>query len=259
MLGFFVGEITPSIIEILEILNKKLLKFSYFYFNFSTFSLNPLFIIVANKGSTSGYTQSSSSSCHASFSPSSVLCWLMYCVAQTREKRNSKDTASRELIRTAKTGEEKWNNKRFVNSNWNFLLDIKLNELYYNSHSHHLLPHTIELSLLLELDWAFFMEVNKLSESFYFFRILIRVSRLDRRTDRTTMLLVAVLILFLITEFPQGILGLLSGILGKWWVCWFDTVEIKSWLLIKTFTPTQTVFLIAVTRCLVNSWICWHW
>lgn len=32
------------------------------------------------------------------------------------------------------------------------------------------------------------------------------------------MLLVAVLILFLITEFPQGILGLLSGILEK---CFF--------------------------------------
>ncbi|XP_055689593.1 G-protein coupled receptor dmsr-1 isoform X2 [Lutzomyia longipalpis] len=39
--------------------------------------------------------------------------------------------------------------------------------------------------------------------------------RSDRRTDRTTMLLVAVLLLFLITEFPQGILGLLSGILQK--------------------------------------------
>ncbi|XP_059615087.1 G-protein coupled receptor dmsr-1 isoform X2 [Phlebotomus argentipes] len=42
-----------------------------------------------------------------------------------------------------------------------------------------------------------------------------RPSRTDRRTDRTTMLLVAVLLLFLITEFPQGILGLLSGILQK--------------------------------------------
>ncbi|KAG5677483.1 hypothetical protein PVAND_007241 [Polypedilum vanderplanki] len=42
-----------------------------------------------------------------------------------------------------------------------------------------------------------------------------RNSKIDRRTDRTTMLLVAVLLLFLITEFPQGILGLLSGILGK--------------------------------------------
>ncbi|XP_037951213.1 sex peptide receptor-like isoform X2 [Teleopsis dalmanni] len=45
-----------------------------------------------------------------------------------------------------------------------------------------------------------------------------RPPKCDRRTDRTTMLLVAVLILFLITEFPQGILGLLSGILEK---CFF--------------------------------------
>ncbi|KAJ6644548.1 G-protein coupled receptor dmsr-1 [Pseudolycoriella hygida] len=45
-----------------------------------------------------------------------------------------------------------------------------------------------------------------------------RPSRCEKRTDRTTMLLVAVLLLFLITEFPQGILGLLSGILPK---CFF--------------------------------------
>lgn len=44
-------------------------------------------------------------------------------------------------------------------------------------------------------------------------------SRCERRSDRTTMLLVAVLLLFLITEFPQGILGLLSGILQK---CFFS-------------------------------------
>jgi hypothetical protein len=41
-----------------------------------------------------------------------------------------------------------------------------------------------------------------------------------KRTDRTTKMLVAVLILFLITELPQGILGLLSIILGK---CFFRT------------------------------------
>ncbi|KAM7344726.1 G-protein coupled receptor dmsr-1 isoform 2-T2 [Cochliomyia hominivorax] len=46
-----------------------------------------------------------------------------------------------------------------------------------------------------------------------------RIPKCDRRTDRTTMLLVAVLILFLITEFPQGILGLLSGVLQK---CFFN-------------------------------------
>ncbi|XP_063701246.1 G-protein coupled receptor dmsr-1 [Culicoides brevitarsis] len=42
--------------------------------------------------------------------------------------------------------------------------------------------------------------------------------RTNRRTDRTTMLLVAVLILFLITEFPQGILGLMSAVLDQ---CFF--------------------------------------
>ena len=42
----------------------------------------------------------------------------------------------------------------------------------------------------------------------------------EKRTDRTTKMLVAVLLLFLITEFPQGILGLLSGVLGK---CFFRT------------------------------------
>ncbi|KAK9512916.1 hypothetical protein O3M35_001227 [Rhynocoris fuscipes] len=37
----------------------------------------------------------------------------------------------------------------------------------------------------------------------------------ERQTDRTTKMLLAVLLLFLITEFPQGILGLLSIILGR--------------------------------------------
>jgi hypothetical protein len=32
----------------------------------------------------------------------------------------------------------------------------------------------------------------------------------ERQTDRTTRMLLAVLLLFLLTEFPQGILGLLS-------------------------------------------------
>ncbi|XP_058121989.1 G-protein coupled receptor dmsr-1-like [Anopheles ziemanni] len=35
----------------------------------------------------------------------------------------------------------------------------------------------------------------------------------ERQTDRTTRMLLAVLLLFLITEFPQGILGLLSAVL----------------------------------------------
>lgn len=37
----------------------------------------------------------------------------------------------------------------------------------------------------------------------------------ERQTDRTTRMLLAVLLLFLLTEFPQGVLGLLSVILGE--------------------------------------------
>lgn len=37
----------------------------------------------------------------------------------------------------------------------------------------------------------------------------------EKQTDRTTRMLLAVLLLFLITEFPQGILGLLSVLLGN--------------------------------------------
>ncbi|EDW69757.1 G-protein coupled receptor dmsr-1 [Drosophila virilis] len=37
----------------------------------------------------------------------------------------------------------------------------------------------------------------------------------EKQTDRTTRMLLAVLLLFLITEFPQGILGLLNSVLGN--------------------------------------------
>ncbi|XP_050420669.1 G-protein coupled receptor dmsr-1-like [Adelges cooleyi] len=43
----------------------------------------------------------------------------------------------------------------------------------------------------------------------------LRNMKLKRRMDRTSRIMIAVLLLFLATEFPQGILGLLSGILGK--------------------------------------------
>uniref|UniRef100_A0ABD2X7N8 G-protein coupled receptors family 1 profile domain-containing protein n=1 Tax=Trichogramma kaykai TaxID=54128 RepID=A0ABD2X7N8_9HYME len=43
-------------------------------------------------------------------------------------------------------------------------------------------------------------------------------SRSERRADRTTRMLLAVLLLFLITEIPQGVLGLLSGLMGD---CFF--------------------------------------
>ncbi|XP_037962098.2 G-protein coupled receptor dmsr-1 [Plutella xylostella] len=45
-----------------------------------------------------------------------------------------------------------------------------------------------------------------------------RQYKADKRTDRTTRMLVAVLLLFLATELPQGILGLMSGVLGR---CFF--------------------------------------
>ncbi|OAD56111.1 hypothetical protein WN48_03967 [Eufriesea mexicana] len=41
-----------------------------------------------------------------------------------------------------------------------------------------------------------------------------RPSRSEKRANRTTKMLVAVLLLFLVTEIPQGILFLLSGVLG---------------------------------------------
>lgn len=37
----------------------------------------------------------------------------------------------------------------------------------------------------------------------------------EKQTDRTTRMLLAVLLLFLITEFPQGIMGLLNALLGE--------------------------------------------
>ncbi|CAH0713261.1 unnamed protein product, partial [Brenthis ino] len=51
-----------------------------------------------------------------------------------------------------------------------------------------------------------------------FTRKTTKRSKAERRTDRTTRMLVAVLLLFLLTEFPQGILGLMSGMLGR---CFF--------------------------------------
>ncbi|EFX79023.1 putative neuropeptide G protein-coupled receptor, partial [Daphnia pulex] len=39
--------------------------------------------------------------------------------------------------------------------------------------------------------------------------------KLSHQTDRTTRMLVAVLVLFLVTEIPQGVMALLSGVLGR--------------------------------------------
>lgn len=50
-------------------------------------------------------------------------------------------------------------------------------------------------------------------------KMVKRQHKADKRTDRTTKMLLAVLLLFLVTELPQGILGMMSGLLGK---CFFD-------------------------------------
>jgi hypothetical protein len=41
-----------------------------------------------------------------------------------------------------------------------------------------------------------------------------RQNKADKRTDRTTKMLLAVLLLFLITELPQGVFGLMSSLQG---------------------------------------------
>lgn len=46
----------------------------------------------------------------------------------------------------------------------------------------------------------------------------------ERQTDRTTKMLLAILLLFLLTEFPQGVLGLLSVVLGT---TFFDNCYVK--------------------------------
>lgn len=45
--------------------------------------------------------------------------------------------------------------------------------------------------------------------------ISIKLMRKKKQADRTTKMLIAVLLLFLITEFPQGIMGLFSALLHK--------------------------------------------
>lgn len=43
----------------------------------------------------------------------------------------------------------------------------------------------------------------------------VKITKAERRADRTTKMLIAVLLLFLLTEFPQGILAFVIGIKGK--------------------------------------------
>lgn len=52
----------------------------------------------------------------------------------------------------------------------------------------------------------------------------------EKQTDRTTRMLLAVLLLFLITEFPQGIMGLLNTMLGDAFLmqCYLKLSKLKS-------------------------------
>lgn len=58
-----------------------------------------------------------------------------------------------------------------------------------------------------------------------------KVDNADRSCDRTTRMLLAVLLLFLITEFPQGILALLSGLIdGFFESCYSYLSEVMDFL-----------------------------
>lgn len=57
--------------------------------------------------------------------------------------------------------------------------------------------------------------ISKAVGSTYTVATATSVNLRQHRIDRTTRILIAVLVLFIITELPQGILGLLSGIYGK--------------------------------------------
>lgn len=59
----------------------------------------------------------------------------------------------------------------------------------------------------------------------------------EHQTDRTTRMLLAVLLLFLITEFPQGILGLLSILIGDpfWKQCYIPFGKYNNYYYFKNF------------------------
>jgi len=62
----------------------------------------------------------------------------------------------------------------------------------------------------------------------------------EKQTDRTTRMLLAVLLLFLVTEFPQGIMGLLNVLLGDAFFlqCY---LKLSKYFRIKTPTPPLSV------------------
>lgn len=70
----------------------------------------------------------------------------------------------------------------------------------------------------------------------------------ERQTDRTTRMLLAVLLLFLITEFPQGILGLLSAVLGEPFFkqCYIPLGKQNNFVFILRKTATRFVLIVCL-------------
>ncbi|XP_076631418.1 G-protein coupled receptor dmsr-1 [Colletes latitarsis] len=89
-----------------------------------------------------------------------------------------------------------------------------------------------------------------------------RVDR-EKQTDRTTMMLLVVLLLFLLTELPQGILGLLSVLLGPgfFWTCYLMLGDVIDML---TLVNSAINFILYCTmsrqfRKTFNELFCSSW
>lgn len=69
-------------------------------------------------------------------------------------------------------------------------------------------------------------------------RIRTRSSRMVYLTGRMTKMLLTLLILFLITEFPQGVLGLMSALLGQRFFkkCYMPVSDIMDFFALLTST-----------------------
>jgi hypothetical protein len=80
--------------------------------------------------------------------------------------------------------------------------------------------HTLGRNEISQIISLFFAGYNNCNATSLLSSEKRTVTKSEKRTDRTTKMLVTILLLFLITEFPQGILGLLSVILGR---CFFRT------------------------------------
>jgi len=65
----------------------------------------------------------------------------------------------------------------------------------------------------------------------------------EKQTDRTTRMLLAVLLLFLITEFPQGIMGLLNTVLG-------DAFLMQCYLKLSKLQPFYTLYYLYIYNSL---------